>query len=472
MIELRPFQKRFLRAALAPGINRAALSLARGNGKSTLAAYILQRCLTPGDKMFRPGAEYLLLSGSLDQARQVFNPLVEELDTREYRIQTSTTRLGVHHKATGTTLRVVSSKAKTAFGLGANNPICIADEPGVWEVNSLMDTALDTALGKPDSDMRVLYIGTLAPATSGWWHDMIKDGSHDSTFVMGIRGDVEKWDQASEIRRCNPLMWHYSESRKVLLQERDDAQRDTRLRARFLSFRLNQPSADSAAMLLTVADWQQVCAREVPEREGRPLVGLDLGAGRAWSAAVAVFPNGRIEALAVAPGVPDIAAQERRDRVPANTYRRLVDSGLLRLAEGLQVPPVALVWAAIQAEWGRPKTILCDRFRLKELEDTVKNGVRLEPRVTRWSESSEDIRALRRGCKDLGWTVAPECRALIEASLSVAMVKNDDAGSVRLVKNSASNTARDDVAAALTLAAGAHSRNPVKSGVRSLGLAG
>ena len=179
MIELRPFQQKFLRGALAPGIRRAALSLSRGQGKSTLAAYILKRCLTPGDVLFRAGAEYLLLSGSLDQARQVFNPLVAELDEGEYRTQTSTTRLGIYHKASKTTLRVVSSKAKTAFGLGANNPIRIADEPGVWETvqGGMMADALDTALGKPDSDMRVIYIGTLAPAMGGWWHEMIEDGS-------------------------------------------------------------------------------------------------------------------------------------------------------------------------------------------------------------------------------------------------------------------------------------------------------
>ena len=168
----------------------------------------------------------------------------------------------------------------------------------------------------------------------------------------------------------------------------------------------------------------------------------------------------------------DVAAQERRDRVSPNTYRKLVDSGLLRLAEGLQVPTVAQVWAAIQEEWGRPRVIVCDRFRLLDLEDAVKNGARLEPRITRWSESSEDIRALRRGVKDGPFAVALECRSLIEASLAAAMVKNDDAGSVRLVKAGTNNTGRDDVCAAWTLAAGAHSRKPVKSGIRSLGLAG
>ena len=167
MIELRPFQKRFLKGALAPDITRAALSLSRGNGKSHLAAYILKRALTPGDSLHRPGAEYLLLSGSLEQARQVFSPLVANLDENDYRIQTSTTRLGVHHKATGTTLRVVSSKAKTAFGLGANNPIVVADEPGVWETNSLMNVALETALGKPDATMKIIYIGNTCACF--WW---------------------------------------------------------------------------------------------------------------------------------------------------------------------------------------------------------------------------------------------------------------------------------------------------------------
>ena len=41
--------------------------------------------------------------------------------------------------------------------------------------------------------------------------------------------------------------------------------------------------------------------------KGRPIVGVDLGGGRAWSSAVAYYPNGRVEALAVAPGVPDVA---------------------------------------------------------------------------------------------------------------------------------------------------------------------
>ena len=51
-----------------------------------------------------------------------------------------------------------------------------------------------------------------------------------------------------------------------------------------------------------------------------------------------------MEALALAPGIPDLEAQEKRDRAAAGTYSRLEAAGILQVAEGLQVqPPVAAV---------------------------------------------------------------------------------------------------------------------------------
>ena len=67
--ELRAFQKRFVKRALARGIDVAALSIPRGNGKSWLAAHLLRRCLTPGDSLYVKGSEYLLCAASIEQAR-------------------------------------------------------------------------------------------------------------------------------------------------------------------------------------------------------------------------------------------------------------------------------------------------------------------------------------------------------------------------------------------------------------------
>ena len=146
-------------------------------------------------------------------------------------------------------------------------------------------------------------------------------------------------------------------------------------------------------------DWKKVVNRPVPPREGRPVVGVDLGGGRAWSAAVAVYPNGRVECKALAPGIPDLAAQEKRDRVPKGLYSKLHSDGLLYLADGLQVQSVGQLWDIVRDTWGRPKVLIADRFREKELSDTVK-GCRIESRVTRWSDAAFDIRALRRLAKD------------------------------------------------------------------------
>ena len=74
-MDLRPWQRRFLTAATAPGIRTAVLSLPRGNGKSTLAAYLaagsaslptlqpgLRLCIERRRRKARPGS--VLGSGS------------------------------------------------------------------------------------------------------------------------------------------------------------------------------------------------------------------------------------------------------------------------------------------------------------------------------------------------------------------------------------------------------------------------
>lgn len=322
-----------------------------------------------------------------------------------------------------------------------------------------MHDAIQTAQGKPGSHLWVIYIGTLAPSRGGWWHNLTNDGTDGSTFVQALQGDPEKWDTWPEIRRCNPLAAVSAAFRAKLLEERDKARQDTRLKARFLSYRLNVPSADESSVLLTVDEWQRVCGRPVPDREGRPIAAVDLGGGRAWSAGVAVWRNGRTEAVAVAPGVPDIAAQEARDRVPRGTYQRLVDAGVLRVAQGKRVQPAGELLELVKP-WA-PEAVFCDRFRLPELLDAAGRWpVPIVPRVTRWSEASDDIRGLRRLALDGPLACEPQSRGLVAASLAVASVKGDDQGNVRLVKRDRNNTARDDVAQALTLAAGAVARSP------------
>ena len=381
-MKLRKFQEVFIANAVRPDINIAALSLPRGNGKSALAGHLGARIMTPTDSLFRPGTESVIVAGSLEQARIIFRFVRDTIgqDHPDYRFADSLTLVRIVHKPTKTVLQVRSSNPKTTMGL-VNTPWVIADEPGAWAVNdgALMFDAISTSLGKPNSPLKALFIGTLAPATGGWWHDLIDRGSHHSTYVQSVQGDRETWDQWQTIRKANPLTAISPEFRKQLLEERDAARDDLRLKARFLSYRLNVPTADESEVLLTVEDFKLATARTVAPATGQPIVGVDLGQNRSWTAAVAIWETGRIEAMAIAPGIPTLEEQERRDTVPHGTYQKLHNMGVLDVADGLRVPEPAQLWRNIKDRWGVPAAMVCDRFRSPSFKMLFKTPATLTP---------------------------------------------------------------------------------------------
>ena len=262
-----PFQRRFFAGALATSTDTACWSLPRGNGKSSSAAWLGARALTPGDVLFRPGTESHLIAASVGQSRRTTFKLLRRYfeDRDEWVIAESQNAAHIRHRDTNTRLSVLAGNSKTAQGL-VDCPLVIGDEPGAWEVvgGEAVWTALRTAQGKPESEMKTILIGTLAPhgVKGHWWHNLIRRGSHGSVFVQAIEGDPKRWDKAAEIRKCNPLMWHFAASRAKLFEERDDALGDSRLKADFLSYRLNVPSADESTVLLTTDDWELMTARD------------------------------------------------------------------------------------------------------------------------------------------------------------------------------------------------------------------
>ena len=456
MIEPLPFQNDFLRRTFVPGVRISVLSLPRGNGKSTLCgSLILSRCLTPDDELHEPGREYLLVAGSIEQARHSFKPLREILESNDYSFTDSARSLGVLHKPTNTKLRVLSSSGKRAMGI-VGSPICVCDEPGSWQVREgeLMYESLLTAQGKPDSDLRLIFIGTLAPAMRGWWPDLVKSGSNKSEgrFVKVLQADPEKWSNWNEVKRVNPLMSKYPESRKVLRSELKQAKKDSRLEARFKSYRLNLPATDSSEMLLTVPEWETCLKRPVGDNGGDPVIGIDMGSIRSWSAAVAIFPSGRVECFAVA-GDDDIDSMENRDQTPSGAYQQLIDDGSLLIDKGFKVPRVEFITKEIEHRWPTARTLVGDRFRTDELSDYWHGQV--ISRVPLWSQSSEDIRALRTLAFDGELSIENHSRGILTFALSVSQVENDSAGNCRMIKtNMRAKSARDDAAAALIMACG------------------
>ena len=380
---LLPFQAAFVSAVCRkeqpPAI--AALSCPRGNGKSWLCGGMVARSLTPGDPLFEPSVENILVSSSTNQARIVLEFARAALGESDgYRWRND----GVVHLESRARVRIVSSDARRALGLGASVRLIIADEPGAWspiQGRRLWDAML-TSLGKRRT--QIIVVGTLSPAPltgpASWWPSFVASGSGDGRHVALLQADPDKWTDFDETLRCNPCSAINPHLRRTLEREHKAALASERAARTFKKFRLNIPGeAVESQPLITSAEWKRIVSRPVPAISGRPVIGVDLGGSRSWSAAAAIWPSGRVESWAIAPGVPSLADQERDDQVAEGTYSELVGGGGLTVDAGRAVPGVDRLLSRIWA-W-EPRLIVCDNYRANELHQVVSGRARVIERA-------------------------------------------------------------------------------------------
>ena len=370
---------------------------------------------------------------------------------------------GVVHLESRARVRIVSSDARRALGFGASVRLIIADEPGAWspiQGRRLWD-AMVTSLGKRRT--QIIVVGTLSPAPlmgpASWWPSFVAAGSGAGRHISLLQADPERWGDFSEVLRVNPVAAVNPYLRQTLEREHKAALESERAARTFRQFRLNLPGdpVDSQP-LVTAAEWGMVCARQVPACAGQPIVGVDLGGTRSWSAACALWPNGRIEAWAIAPGVPSLADQEREDQVADGTYSELVRSGGLSVDDGRAVPGVDRLLARVWA-WG-PAAIISDPYRAAELHQVVSGRVRIVERARGGGKSTSNVQSIRALLLDTQSGVVAESRALLAAAWAQTNLVIDNSGVTRVTKVDRRRS-RDDASAALLLAAGEQARRPV-----------
>ena len=458
---LLPFQSAFVasvcREDRPPSI--AALSCPRGNGKSWLCGNLVARSLTPGDQLFEPAVENVLVASSRPQAEIVLDfarAALGESDAYRWR------KDGAIHLETRARVRVISSDSRRALGLGANVRLVIADEPGAWMPTSgsrLWD-AITTALGK--RRMTVIAVGTIAPAPltgpASWWPSFVAAGSGAGRHVSLLQADAAKWTDFGEVLRVNPVAAVNPYLRQTLELEHKAALESERAARTFRQFRLNLPGDPiDTQPLVTTAEWARVCARPVPACEGKPVIGVDLGGNRSWSAAAALWPSGRIEAWALAPGVPSLASQEREDQVAEGTYAELVKSGGLTVDAGRAVPSVERLLSRVWA-W-EPVGLVSDPYRSAELHQVVGGRARVIERARSGGEATSNVQALRSLLLDTQAGATESSRGLLAAAWAQTNLVISNDGLTKVTKLD-QRRSRDDAAAALLLAAGEQARRP------------
>ena len=114
-----------------------------------------------------------------------------------------------------------------------------------------------------------------------------------------------------------------------------------------------------------------VCSAIHRSVKDNPCLAWTWAASGRWSAAWAMWPNGRSEIFAMIPGFPDIETREKRDSVPSGTYRRLVDAGVLLVDEGMHRARPSVLVDHLTELGIKPSRAVCDRFLINTLRDDV-----------------------------------------------------------------------------------------------------
>ncbi len=458
-----PWQSRFVTGAFRADVLDAALSLGRGNGKTTLCAGLLAATVDHGGPLNEANAESLLVASSFGQAsiafRHVLRMLAPTLEKhrKDFRIRDSQNMATITNLSTGAMLRCVGSDPRRLHG--AAPVLILGDELAQWPPNQIdrMLAALDTSRGKIP-ECRMLWIGTRPADADHPFEKMLVSGA-DYRQVHAARKGKDAPFKLATWRRANPSLDALPDLKATLKREAGRAKKDADRLASFEALRLNMGTADVIESYVIGPDaWADIQGQEA-ERRGPWALGVDLGENAAMSAAAAYWPEtGRLEVLAVFPLKPSLADRGQRDGV-GPLYERLAARGELSQA-GELVADIEALLDLVLDRWGNPTLIVCDTWREAKLREKLAAVnfpmAGMELRRNGPKDGSEDLGAFREACLSGG--VKPAESLLLTSALASARTITDASGNTRLAKGTQSGRrrdTRDDAVAASLLAVSA-----------------
>ena len=422
--EVLPWQSEFLGRALAPRVVDAALSMARGNGKSTFTAAVI--CAALAGPLRQPRGEVLLVASSFQQARVVFEHVLSFLapwfaaKLTDWRIEDSAQRAAITHRPSGARIRCIASDPKRAHGLAP--AFVVLDEPAQWPPNTAerMLAALETAGGKVPGSRRWM-IGT-RPDTSEHFFEKALSGAADVS--MTLAGDVADDDDddvdphdPAQWDKANPSLPAMPDLRLAIESESRKAKHDPARMASFKALRLNLGTSDVVYAALLDADvWARIESDEA-ERTGPYVLGVDLAGGAAMSAFVAWWiETGRLEGIAAFPSLPGLRDRGRTDGVD-DLYIRMSERGEL-IQCGTHAVDLPAVLSQILDTWSAPACIVADRWKDRDLQEGLHRAkfprCPLILRGQGFKDGAADVAAFRRAC--LEGHVSPVPSLLLRAA--------------------------------------------------------
>ena len=460
-----PWQGRFVRGAFAPGVQSAALSVARGDGKTALLSGIAAATLD-GPLAVQRG-ETVIVASSFEQARIAFEHVIAFMgdklhDKGRWLIWSTAQQARIEDRATGARVRCIGSDPRRAHGPAP--VLVLADEPAQWPptTGEAMLSALRTAAGKQPHS-RFVALGT-RPADAEHWFAKMLTGGADYAQCHAARPDDPPF-QRRTWAKANPSLAHMPDLLAAIGNEARQAKADPAMLASFEALRLNLGTSDTeVATLLSAGLWASIEGEA--ERAGPCVWGIDLGTSAAQSAIACYHPQtGALACLAAFPAEPSLAERGLRDGV-GGLYAECARRGELLNLGRHTVDVKALLQTALD-RFGRPGRIVADRWREADLREALDAAAvplaALEFRGMGFRDGAEDVRGFRRACAD--GRVTPVMSLLLRSAMAEARTVSDPAGNAKLSKGSQGGRrlrARDDAAAAAILAVADGARQPAK----------
>ena len=460
------WQRRFIRGAFRPGVSEAALSVGRGNGKTTLLAACA--CAAIDGPLREPYGQVTIVAASFEQGRilgeHVRAFLGEKLEDRKtWRVWDTAQQFRIEHRPTKARVSIIGSDPRRAHG---RTGAFWLDEPAQWppSTGEAMVAALRTALGKTPG--RLIALGT-RPSNSEHWFAKMLDVGADYAQVHAARPADPIFQRRTWIK-ANPSLPAMPELETVLRREAKRARVDPTILQSFKALRLNLGTSDVLENLLLDAEtWERIESDDA-ERSGPYVLGIDLGTTAAASASAAYWPQtGALDCFAVFPRIPGLKERGTADGV-GGLYGRMAERGELLLAGDYTSDVKALLIESLE-RWGRPAAITADRWRVGELRESLQAAgfpfTALVQRGQGFRDGAEDVRAFQWAALD--GHLRPVPSLLLRAAMADARTLSDVAGNTKLAKKTEGGRrlrARDDAAAAAILAVAEGRRNNRQQG--------
>lgn len=367
-MELLGFQEQFVRGVYAEtagerAVRLAALSVARGNGKSGLLAGLsLAHLFGP---MREPHGECYAAALDREQAGVLYRMVcayIYETPWMAARVNIRDQFKEITDLESNSTWRALTSDARKAHGLAPS--FWVADEVAQWRSRELWDN-LRTGMAKRRHALGVT-ISTQAADDHHFWSEMLDAEPSPTVYVQCHAAPADcALDDREAWAAANPALGEFLNETEFA-DAAAMAMRSPSFEPAFRLLNLNQRVA-AEGRFLNAADWEANGEPFDPlDLEGeRCFGGLDLSSTRDLTALALWFPDkGKLLAWHFVPA-DTIAERVERDRVP---YNHWAEQGWITTTPGRATDRLAIArqLADIRGRYD-VQGIAFDRWRFEDL---------------------------------------------------------------------------------------------------------